>query len=476
MKSYDLWIGGEWRRAARYEPLYAPYGGDKLADIAAASAAEAEEAIVNAHEAFLSYRNMPAYKRAEILYQAAALLEERSEACIRILVQEAGKPVKAARGEIARTAETYRFAAEEAKRIAGDQIPMDAAAGGTGRIGFTVKTPIGVITAITPFNFPFNLVAHKVGPALAAGNAIVLKPAEQTPLSALFLADLFRDAGLPDGVLNIIPGGGAELSEILTTHPHVKGVTFTGSPEVGRIIQRQAGLRKVTLELGSNSALIVDEGIDVASIIDRCVEGAFVYNGQVCISLQRVYVHRSLYEEFVARFVRRTEQLQIGAPGEESTDVTSLISNKALQRIAEWVDEAVQGGAMLECGGMVLEHQILAPTVLTGVNPSAKVVAEEVFGPVVSIAPFDTLEEAVAAVNRSRYGLHAGIYTPRIDRAFYAAREIDAGGVIINDIPTFRTDQIPYGGRKDSGIGREGIRYAVEEQMDTKFISFKLQP
>lgn len=474
MERYDLWIGGEWRKAKRYEPLYAPYGGRLLAEVAMADAEEAEAAIVSAHEAYQSFKHMPAYKRADILYRAAELLAERSEACVRLLVQEAAKPIRAARGEIARTIETYRFAAEAAKAVAGEQVPMDAAAGGAGRLGFTVKTPIGVVTAITPFNFPFNLVAHKVGPAIAAGNTIVLKPAEQTPLSALFLAELFREAGLPDGVLNIVPGYGAELSEILTTDPRVKGITFTGSPEVGRIIHRQAGLRKVTLELGSNSALIVDEGADVASIVDRCVEGAFVYNGQVCISLQRIYAHRSLYGEFVERFVERAGKLQAGAPEEESTDITPLISRKAWERVTGWIDEAVREGAELRCGGAEPERNIALPTVLTGANPSSKVVAEEVFGPVVTIAPYDTLEEAVAAVNDSRYGLHAGIFTPRIDRAFCAAQHIDAGGVIVNDIPTFRTDQIPYGGRKDSGIGREGVRYAVEEQMEIKFISFKL--
>jgi acyl-CoA reductase-like NAD-dependent aldehyde dehydrogenase len=470
----DLWIGGQWQKAGRYEELLSPYGGEALARVAQANAQEAGQAIQEAYKAFQTFRKMPAYRRGEILYKAAELLESRAGEAALLLAREAGKPIKAARGEMVRTVETYRFAAEAAKSIAGEQIPMDAARGGVDRIGFTVRVPLGVVTAITPFNFPFNLVAHKVGPAIAAGNTIVLKPAEQTPLSALFLAELFREAGLPDGVLNIIPGGGAELSEVLTSHPHVSKVTFTGSPEVGRIIQRQAGFRKTTLELGSNAALIVDEGVDLDSIIDRCVEGAFVYNGQVCISLQRIYVHETLYPEFVERFVRRTRSLVTGSPMDEATDVTSLISRKALDRIVGWVEEAVSLGARIECGGETREPNILLPTVLTNVPPEAKVVCREIFGPVAVIDSFRSLDEAIRRVNDSEFGLHAGIYTPRIDHAFKAAQEIDAGGVIINDIPTFRVDQMPYGGVKSSGIGKEGVSFAVEEMTREKFISFRL--
>jgi acyl-CoA reductase-like NAD-dependent aldehyde dehydrogenase len=472
-KRWDLWLGGKWREAKTYVPLFAPHGGEELAQVAQAEPEEAAEAVVEAHAAFQQFKRYPAHARAAILYKAADIIEQRQEECAIIMALEAAKSIRNGREEINRTVQTYRFAAEAAKSIYGEQIPMDAAKGGENRFGFTMRTPLGVVTAITPFNFPFNLVAHKVGPAIAAGNTIVLKPAEQTPLSALFLADVFKEAGLPDGVLNIIPGIGSVLSEVLTSHPYVKKVTFTGSPEVGHIIHQQAGFRKLTLELGSNSPLIVDEGVNLDEIIDRCVEGSFSYNGQVCISIQRIYVHATLYDDFVQRFVSQTKQLVVGSPLDEKTNITAIISNKSLERLRSWLDEAVQQGAKIECGGQV-DGSVFLPTVLTHAKRDTRVVCQEVFGPIIVIDPFSTLDEAIKEVNDSRYGLNAGIYTPRIDHAFYAAQEIETGGVVINDIPTFRVDHMPYGGLKDSGTGREGVRYAVEEMTEQKFISFKL--
>ncbi|MFC4304408.1 aldehyde dehydrogenase family protein [Cohnella boryungensis] len=476
-QQYDLWIGGEWRQAKRYEPLTSPYSGETLTQIAQASPAEAELAIETAHEAFAAYGLMPAFRRSQILYRVADIIDRRREELAALAALEAAKPLKAARAEIARTIETYRFAAEAAKSITGEQVAMDAAEGGQGRMGFTLRTPIGVVTAITPFNFPFNLVAHKVGPALAAGNAIVLKPAEQTPLSALALADMFSEAGLPSGVLNIVTGAGAELGEILTAHPLVKKVSFTGSHTVGEIIQRQAGLRRTTLELGSNAALIVDKGTDIEPIIDRCVAGAFGYNGQVCISLQRILVHASLYSRFTELFAAAASRLVVGSPLEENTDITSLISAKAANRIADWVDEAVAAGASIVTGGRRSTEQgnsIYEPTVLRDVPRFAKVWTEEVFGPVAVLASFENLDEAIREVNASRYGLMAGVYTPDLNSAFKAARQLEAGGVVINDIPTFRVDQMPYGGVKDSGKGTEGVAYAVQEMTQLKLIAFNL--
>jgi len=479
-KQHDLWIGGEWKRAGVYEPLYSPYNGEALTTIAQASAGEAELAIEAANQAFEEYRRMPAYKRSEILYRVAEEIGRRKEELAGVLALEAAKPLKAARAEIARTIETYRFSAEAAKSVTGEQVAMDAAEGGQGRIGFTVRSPIGVVTAITPFNFPFNLVAHKVGPALAAGNTIVLKPAEQTPLSALLLAELFADAGLPAGALNIVTGKGVELGETLATHPLVRKISFTGSHAVGELIQRQAGLRRTTLELGSNAALIVDKGVDVEAIVDRCVGGAFGYNGQVCISLQRIFVHRTLYELFSRKFAEAASKLIVGAPTDERTDVTSLISDKAAKRVAQWVDEAIAGGARALTGGRLAEEpgggqNVYAPTVLVDVPRDVKVWAEEAFGPVAAIAPFDDLEEAIREVNSSRYGLLAGVYTPDLNNAFLAARELDAGGVVINDIPTFRVDQMPYGGVKDSGKGTEGVSYAIQEMTQLKLITIRLE-
>jgi acyl-CoA reductase-like NAD-dependent aldehyde dehydrogenase len=457
--------------------LYSPYSGEEIALIAEASPQEAAAAIEAAHAAFQEYRQLPAFRRSAILYRVAELLAERREELAAIVVLEAAKPIQAARAEIDRTIETYRFSAEAAKAITGEQVAMDAAEGGQNRLGFTIREPIGVVTAITPFNFPFNLVAHKVGPALAAGNAIVVKPSEQTPLCALALGELFREAGLPDGVLNVVTGSGAALGETLTSHPHVKKVSFTGSYAIGQIIQRQAGLRRTTLELGSNAALIVDEGTDLDAVIDRCAAGAFGYNGQICISLQRIVVHRSLYSAFVERLSAAAAALPVGAPGMESTAITSLISGKAAERVASWVEQAAAEGARIVTGGKRLDAEaggrnVYAPTVLAEVSPSSKVWSEEVFGPVVSVIPFDTLDEAVAIVNESRYGLLAGIYTPNIHHALKAARCLHAGGVVINDIPTFRIDQMPYGGVKDSGKGTEGVMYAVHEMTQLKLIAF----
>jgi acyl-CoA reductase-like NAD-dependent aldehyde dehydrogenase len=472
-KKWQLWIGGKWREAKSYEPLYNPHSNEEIAQIGQAEPVDAIEAIVEANAAFQKYRSYPAHARAEILFKAAAIMEERSEELARIISLEAAKTIRNAREEMNRTVQTYRFAAEASKNNYGEQIPMDAAVGGVNRFGFTVRTPIGVVTAITPFNFPFNLVAHKVGPAIAAGNSIVLKPAEQTPLSALVLADIFKEAGLPDGVLNIIPGKGDVLSEALTTHPHVKKVTFTGSVEVGHLIQQQAGFRKLTLELGSNSPFIIDEGVDIDQIIQRSVMGSFTNNGQVCISIQRIYVHKSLYQQFLDRFVSTTKQLVIGSPLEENTNITAVISKKSLERLKSWIDEAVQEGAKIECGGTV-EGNVLLPTVLTNVNRDSKVFRFEVFGPIVCIFPFDTLDDAINDANDSRYGLNSGVMTPSIERAFYAAERLETGGVVINDIPTYRIDNMPYGGWKDSGVGREGVKYAMQEMMEQKFISFKI--
>lgn len=351
---------------------------------------------------------------------------------------------------------------------------MDAAAGGEGRIGYTVRHPLGVIGAITPFNFPMNLVAHKVGPAIAAGNAIVLKPAEQTPLSAYFIADLLKEAGLPDGVLNVISGDGKTIGDVLVSDPRVAHITFTGSPAVGKSIRSQAGLKRVTLELGSNAAVIVDRDADLDKVIPRCVTGAFTNQGQVCISLQRIYVHRGIAEEFIKRFAEAASQVIVGDPLNPDTIVSALITSKDVRRALGWIDEAKQAGAELVAGGTA-EGGVLRPTVLVNVPRDAKVSCQEVFAPIVIINTIDTVEEGIAHVNDSVYGLQAGVFTNDIHTALHAADHIEAGGVIINDIPTFRVDHMPYGGVKQSGIGREGVKYATEEMTELKFVVFNKQ-
>jgi acyl-CoA reductase-like NAD-dependent aldehyde dehydrogenase len=386
---------------------------------------------------------------------------------------EAAKPIKAARAEVDRTIMTYTFAAHEARKIHGETVPMDAAPGGEGRLAFTIREPLGVIAAITPFNFPMNLVAHKVGPAIAAGNTVVLKPASQTPLSAYKIAEYFNRAGLPAGALNVVTGSGQAVGDILMNDERIKMITFTGSPEVGKYIREHSGLKRVTLELGSNSAVIIDEGVNVEKIIPRIVTGAFSYQGQVCISIQRIFVHETIMDSFVEQFVTETKKLKDGNPLDEVTDISALITRGDVERTKAWVEEAVRAGAALPIGGDFSEG-IFHPTVLVDVPTSEKVSCEEIFAPVVHINRFKTIEEAIELVNDSKYGLQAGIFTNDIHHGLQAAKKMEVGGVMINEIPTFRVDQMPYGGVKQSGMGREGIKYAVEEMTELKLISFKM--
>jgi len=473
MMKKHLFIDGTWVEAAEYRVLHSPYTSEPIAEIAYAGAADVERALAAADRSRALMAKMPAHERAAILERLVALIRDNAGECARLITLETAKPLKAARAEVDRTIQTYKFAAEEAKRIHGETIPLDAAPGGEGRVAYTVREPLGVIAAITPFNFPMNLVAHKVGPAIAAGNTIVLKPAGQTPLTALFIAELLQQAGLPNGALNVVTGSGALIGDLLVTDDRVKAVTFTGSPEVGKAIRSKAGLKKVTLELGSNSALIVDRGIDVDAMIARAVTGAFSFAGQVCISLQRIYVHEAIFDDFVAKFAAHTEALKLGDPFDPDTDVSAIISPNDAERSLQWIEEARGLGATIATGNKRVGN-VVHPTVLLHVDASASVSCREAFAPVVIINKVASVEEAIAAVNASMYGLQAGIYTRDIQTAFAAASALEVGGVMINDIPTFRVDHMPYGGVKDSGIGREGIKYAVEELTELKLISFKL--
>lgn len=472
MNETKLWINGQWEQTSEMYELTSPYTGEVIAKVAKGTAQHVERAIEGAQEAFLSFKKVPAFERAEILYKVVDIMRSRREEFAKLLTKEAAKPLTASLAEVDRTIATYQFAAEAAKQLHGETIPMDAAPGGQGRLGFTKRMPLGVISAITPFNFPFNLVAHKLGPAFAVGNTVVLKPATQTPLSALAMAEVFKEAGLPDGALQIITGSGKDLSDALVTHPYVKKVTFTGSSAVGLKLKEKVGLRKMTLELGSNAALIVEPSTELAPIMKRCVNGAFGFAGQVCISLQRVYVHASIYSKFVEKFVAETKNLVVGDPANNETDVSAMIHPDEVDRIKNWIDEAKAAGAAVACGAEFTERT-LVPTVMINVKPDMKIVCEETFAPIVSIIPYETLDEAIRYVNDSTLGLNAGIYTNNITDALLAADELEAGSVIINDIPTFRTDNMPYGGVKMSGYGREGIKYAVEEMTELKFITIQ---
>ena len=472
MKETKLWMNGQWQDAKESYELTSPYSGEVIAQVAKASIQDVERAIEGAQQAFQSFKKTTAYERAEILYKVVEIMRQRKEEFAEILALEAGKPIEAGLAEMDRTIATYQFAAEGAKQSKGETVPMDAAPGAGDRIGWTKREPLGVISAITPFHFPFNLVAHKLGPAFAVGNTVVLKPATQTPLSAIVMAEIFREAGLPDGALQIVTGSGGELSDTLVTHPYVKKVTFTGSSKVGLSIKEKVGLRKITLELGSNAAVIVEPSTPIHKIVSRCVSGAFNFAGQVCISLQRIYVHSSIIDEFTEAFVEETKKLIVGDPLDTKTDVSAMINPNEVERIRAWVEEAQEQGAVIATGGEFTERT-LTPTVMTNVTADMKIVCQETFAPIVSIVSYETLDDAIRLVNESDLGLNAGIYTNILSDALYAADELQAGAVIINDIPTFRVDNMPYGGVKMSGYGREGIKWAIEEMSDMKFISMK---
>lgn len=465
-------IGGEWVPATVHAPLLSPCTGQEIAQISQADSSLVEKAIAAAHEATAVMRRLSAYQRAFLLEKISILMNERLEEAARIIAIEAGKPIKTARGEVIRTIQTYKFAAEEAKRLHGETVPLDAAIGGEGRLAYTVREPLGVIGAITPFPFPMNLVAHKVGPALAAGNTVVVKPASQTPLSALFLAELAEQAGVPAGALNVITGSGASVGDQIVSDPRVRAVTFTGSPIVGLDIRNRAGMKRVTLELGSNSAVIVDRDVQLNEVIPRCVFGAFAYSGQVCISVQRIYVVKEIYQDFVQRFVEQARALRGGDSLSEDADYCAMINPRETERAMEWIHEALLQGARLECGGQIVDR-MLQPTVLTGVPANAKVSCQEVLGPVVLINPVESVRHGITLVNDSRFGLQAGVYTNNLSLALEAAEELRVGGVMVNDIPTFRVDHMPYGGVKESGLGREGVKYAIEEMTELKLVAIK---
>jgi len=445
------------------------FTGEHIGDVPVASVDDVDRAVRDAERAFPAWSQTPAHERSRVLRRAAALIESQGEALTTTIAREAGKAWKHAAGEIARSVETFVFAAEEAKRIHGETVPMDASPSGEGRIGFYLRMPMGVIAAITPFNFPLNLVAHKVAPALAAGNTLVLKPAEETPLTAVALAAILAEAGLPDGAFRVVHGEGPTTGEALVRHPVPAKISFTGSPPVGRLITSIAGLKRVTLELGNNSGTIVEPDADLARAIPRCVMSSFANAGQVCISLQRLYVHEEIAAPFLREFVRQTEALRVGNPLDRACDVGPLISDDAADRAERWIREAETEGATIETGGR-REGRVIWPTVLTGTRPEMKVMCQEAFAPLVSIVTYGDFDEALRLVGDSPYGLQAGVYTRDLQKAFAAVRRLDVGGVMVNDTSIFRVDHMPYGGNRMSGIGREGVRFAIEEMTNMRMV------
>ena len=470
---YPMQIGGAGVTTAESRPVELPYDGSVVGTIFQATKEQVDAAVGAASAAAPLMREMTLDERSTILRRACARLLEQSEDMALAVSSETGKPIKEARIEVERAAATLLFSAEEAHRLHGEVVPMDASPGGKGRWAMTVREPLGVIAAVTPFNFPLNLAMHKIGPALAGGNTVVHKPASTTPISGIKMAAVFAECGLPKGALNVITGPGGAIGDLLVFDPRVAMITFTGSVDVGLRIRNLAGMKRVTLELGSNSAVIIEDDASLEEAIPRCLAGSFAHSGQVCISVQRIFVNQKLRAEFLERFIEGAKKLRIGHPHDPATDISSLITVGEAERVENWIGEAVHRGAKLMTGGS-RRRATIEPAILSDVPADVSLSCREAFGPVVGVNSYETLDEAIARVNESPYGLQAGIYTRDIQKAFRAARQVHVGGFMINEVPQYRVDQMPYGGVKLSGSGREGPKYAIEEMTEPKLVCWKV--
>jgi len=471
--THGFYVDGRWLEEGDIVEIRAPYDGAVIARVYQGRREHAEAAVAAAVKAFGTTRRLPAFERQRVLRRIADGIHGRKEEFARMLAQEAGKPIKSARMEADRAVFTFNIAAEETVRGYGEYLPLDWQQSTAGRWGIVKRFPLGPIAGITPFNFPLNLVAHKVAPAIAAGCPIVLKPAPQTPLSSLLLAEVIQQAGWPDGGFNVVLLSNDD-SGLLVTDDRIKLISFTGSAAVGWTIKSNAGKKKVLLELGGNSGVIVHSDADLAYAADRCVTGSFAYAGQACNSLQRILVEHSVYGKFVELFIAGVGKLKQGDPLDESCDVGPMIRESDTIRAYDWVQEAVRGGARLLCGGK-RKGSMLEPTVLTSTKPDMKVNCQEIFAPVVTVEPYNDFASALREVNNSAYGLQAGLFTRDAKLIFQAYEELEIGGLIAGDVPTFRIDHMPYGGVKDSGLGREGLRYAIEEMTEPKLLVMNLR-
>ena len=465
-------VGGHWHAGERSVEIRDPYRGDVVGTAPVSSKADLDGALDAAVQAREKAAAMPAYERAALLRRVATLIERDVASLAELMSRETGKAIKDSEGEIRRSMDTFALAAEEAIRIEGRHVPLDGSAMGAGKMAFLMRVPVGVVAAITPFNAPFNLAAHKIAPAIAVGNAMVLKPPPQAPLIVHRLAELVVEAGLPPGMLNVVHGG-AEIGAALISDPRVDFITFTGSSRAGAAIRAASGLRRVALELGGNGATIVHDDADLAPAAAACARNSMRLAGQSCISVQSVYVHEHVAESFLALIEAEVRKIKLGDPLDPATDVGTLIDEAAARRVDAWVQEAILDGARVAAGGH-RHGAAYEPTLLTDLKPKMKVVCEEVFGPVVNVIPYRKLPDAFAAINASPYGLQAGIFTKSNEVTFSAIRGLRVGGVIINGTSTWRTDQLAYGGVKASGIGREGPRYAIEEMTEQRLIVFNL--
>ena len=470
---HKLLAAGEWIETGEWGEVKSPYDGTVVGRVAEGDAALVDRAVKAAHEAFET-ADFPQYERAALLDRAAALVRERRDDLAQAIAAEAGKPLKTATVEAERCVDTLTFSATEARKLTGGTVPMAASSAGVGKLGVMLRVPYGVVGAISPFNFPLNLVAHKLGPAIAAGNAIVLKPAGQTPVSALKLAEILVEAGLPDGWLSVIPGPGSEVGNAIVEHELTRALSFTGSAEVGWGIRSRVPHKKVNLELGSNAPLIVNADGDWETAADKAKLHAFSHAGQSCISIQRILLHEEIVDAFTERLVANTETLRVGDPLDSETDVGPLITPGDRDRVKQWIEEAVAAGATLLTGGeLVDEGRCLAPTLLGSPPRDAKVWCEEIFGPVATIDRFADFGQALAMANDSKFGLQAGVFTRDVGRGLAAAQTLEFGGVLINEVPTFRADQMPYGGVKDSGNTREGPAFAIYELTEERFVTLQ---
>lgn len=472
MKEYKLLIKGKWAESKNIREIKSPYDQSVVGKVHFAEERQVQEALTAADEAFLETKKLSSHERSIVLEKISSEIERRKEELAKSIVLTAGKTIKSSRIEVERSVNTFKIASEEAKRMEGEIIPLDLSAQTKERWGFVRRFPIGVIAAITPFNFPLNLVAHKVAPALASGNTVVLRPASQVCITSLLLGEIINETDYPKGGINIVPSGYKE-AEVLLDDERVKKLTFTGSPSIGWELKKRAYKKKVTLELGGNAAVVIEPDASLDFALPQTILGAFSYSGQVCISIQRIFLQEKIYERFLADFVEQTKKLKMGNPLEEETDIGPMIDLEAAEKTEEWVNEAVENGARIVCGGR-RDGVMFEPTVLENVKPELRISWLEAFAPIVVVYPYKDFEEALKGVNYSIYGLQAGIFTNDLKKAFKAYEVLDVGGVIINDIPTFRIDHMPYGGVKESGFGREGLKYAIEEMTEMKLMALNL--
>ncbi len=469
-RTHDILIGKEPIKGTSVLPVVNPFTGEPFAEVCLAESIEIDKAINLAEEAFKKTRVLPSYQRSRLCAEVASGIQDRSEEFAKIIVQESGKPLIYARAEVARSVSTFEIASQEALRLDGEMLTLDITESAHGKAGLTRRFPIGPIAGISPFNFPLNLVAHKVAPALACGNPIIIKPASSTPLTALLLGKIVQNTQAIEGSLSVLPCTSKNAAP-LVEDPRLKMVTFTGSPDVGWGIKKRAGRKKVVLELGGNAGVIVEPDAEIDLAAKKIAFGAFVYSGQVCISVQRVFVHASKHDDFLNSLINETQAFRSGDPLDEKVTMGPMIDLESAERIESWVNEAVAEGAKIQTGGKRVKNYY-PPTILTNVNPNLPVACSEAFGPILIVNTYTNFNDAIKAVNNTDFGLQAGVFTNNMNKALGAFNQLDVGGVVINDIPTFRVDNMPYGGVKDSGFGREGIKYSLREMTEIKLLVY----